>query len=125
MNSHSWDDISDTTQPMRYLLALSDGQRYALTTPTLIGRNPHREQGEESFACVMITDPDRTVSKTHLLIAVDSAGPYVMDRRSTNGTVVTLPDHQQIICGPGQRVRFSPGTTILFGQFSLSVELHR
>lgn len=125
MNTTTWDDISDTTQPMRYTLALSDGQRYAMTTPTLIGRNPQRDSGEESFTRIVIRDPDRTVSKTHLLIAVDSAGPYVVDRHSTNGTVVTLPDHQQILCGPGQRVRFSPGTTILFGQFTLTVELHR
>ena len=118
-----WNVISDTTQPMRYAMVFSDGNRYALTAPTLVGRNPHPEAGEDAYNLVVLNDPERTVSKTHLLIGVDAAGPYVVDRHSTNGTVVTLPDGQQILCGPQQKVRFTVGTTILCGQYSVRIEL--
>ena len=120
---HQWGMVSETTQPMRYAMNFSTGQRYALTAPTLIGRNPHPGENEEHFNTVVIADSLRSVSKTHLLIAADAAGPYVMDRNSTNGTVVTLADGQQIICGPGQKVRFGLGTTIVFGSHWVSLGL--
>lgn len=122
-NSGMWGVVSDTTQPMRYVLAVSDGNRYALTAATLIGRNPHPTSEDGVCNLVLISDPQRTVSKTHLLIATDAAGPYVVDRNSTNGTVVTLRDGQQIICGPQQKVRVTAGTTILCGQFAIRIEL--
>ncbi|WP_435299285.1 FHA domain-containing protein [Timonella sp. A28] len=115
--------ISDTTQPMRYAMTFSDGNRYALTAPTLVGRNPHLPEEDNNCNLVVLSDPLRTVSKTHMLIGVDAAGPYVVDKHSTNGTVVTLPDGQQIICAADQKVRFTAGTTILFGQFSVKIEL--
>lgn len=114
---------TESTQPMRYIMSVSNGNRYALTAPTLVGRNPEPEPGEEDYNIVIVADPQRTLSKTHLLLGADSAGPYVVDRNSTNGTVVTLPDNQQIICGPRQTVRFSAGTTILCGQFTIRIEL--
>lgn len=121
--SSLWGVVSDTTQPMRYVLAVSDGNRYALTTTTLIGRNPHPTNEDGACNLVLINDPLRTVSKTHLLVGTDAAGPYVVDRDSTNGTVVTLPDGQQVICGPQQKVRVTAGTTVLCGQFAIRIEL--
>lgn len=120
---HQWGMVSETTQPLRYAMNFSTGQRFALTAPTLIGRNPHPNENEENFNTVVIADSLRSVSKTHLLIAADAAGPYVMDRNSTNGTVVTLADGQQIICGPDQKVRFGLGTTIVFGSHWVSLGL--
>lgn len=119
----NWNQVGETTQPLRYAMNFSTGQRYALTAPTLIGRNPQLGPTESRFNTVVISDPLRSVSKTHFLIAADLAGPYVMDRNSTNGTVVTLADGQQIICGPGQKVRFGLGTSIIFGQFWVTLEL--
>jgi len=115
--------FSDTTQPMRYAVTFSDGNRYALTAPTLVGRNPQPNEYDRDVNLIVLNDPLRTVSKTHMLLGVDLAGPYVVDRRSTNGTVVTLPDGQQIICGPDQKVRFTVGSTIVCGQFTAKVDL--
>ncbi|WP_333810638.1 FHA domain-containing protein [Timonella senegalensis] len=115
--------FSDTTQPMRYAITFSDGNRYALTAPTLVGRNPQPAAHEHDTNLIVLNDPLRTVSKTHMLVGVDAAGPYVVDRRSTNGTVVTLPDGQQIICGPEQKVRFTVGSTIMCGAITAKVDL--
>lgn len=119
-----WAVASDTTQPMRYILSISDGNRYALTAPTLIGRNPNPTEHDGACNLVLVNDPQRTISKTHLLIATDHTGLYVEDRQSTNGTVVTLPDGQQVICAPLQKVRVTAGTTVLCGQYAVRIELH-
>ena len=115
--------VGDTTQPLRYALNFSTGQRFALTAPTLVGRNPQLVDGEERFNTVVIDDQLRSVSKTHMLLAAGSGGPYVTDRGSTNGTVVTLADGQQILCGPGQKVRIGLASTIIFGRFWVTIEL--
>lgn len=119
-----WLLASETTQPMRYVISVSDGNQYALTAPTLIGRNPNPTEQDGACNLVLVSDPQRTISKTHLLIATDRIGLYVEDRNSTNGTVVTLPDGQQVICAPQQKVRISAGTTVLCGQFAVRIELH-
>lgn len=116
--------ISDTTKPMRYTIALSDGNRYELKAPMLIGRNPQPMDLSPQCNLVPVVDPNRSVSKTHLLIAFDAAGPYLVDQQSTNGTLVSLPDGQQIICGPGQKVRVPAFTTVFFGQFTARIEVH-
>jgi pSer/pThr/pTyr-binding forkhead associated (FHA) protein len=61
------------------------------------------------------------VSKTHLMLGVDEQGPWVVDRGSTNGTLVTLADGQRIVCMPDRRVRLTDGSLVAFGDLSLSV----
>ncbi|MFB9954256.1 FHA domain-containing protein [Cellulomonas denverensis] len=88
--------------------------------PVLIGRNPAPLVG---LRAVAVPDPSMSVSKTHLVIGADVAGAWVMDRGSTNGTMVTLPDGQRIVCLPDQRVRVAPGSVVFFGDLSLTVGL--
>lgn len=88
--------------------------------PVLIGRNPAPLVG---LRAVAVQDPSMSVSKTHLVIGADVAGAWVMDRGSTNGTMVTLPDGQRIVCLPDQRVRVAPGSVVFFGDLSLTVGL--
>ena len=52
---------------------------------------------------------------------VDRHGVWVKDRASTNGTVVTLPDGQQILCGAHQQVRLPEGASVAFGDYGLDV----
>ena len=64
-------------------------------------------------------DPGRSVSKTHLQMGVDADGAWVADRGSTNGTVVTLPDGQQVVCRVDHPVRLRPGATVQLGDCTL------
>ena len=57
----------------------------------LLGRNPQPRVGEEDATLIKVLDESRTVSKSHLAVGVDAGGLYVMDRGSTNGTIVTAP----------------------------------
>lgn len=97
------------------VLRFSDGTEHRLRGMTLVGRNPQPEPDEIITDLVSVVDHGRSVSKTHLLVGMDARGLFVQDRRSTNGTVVTLPDAQQILCGEDQTVRVPPGATVSFG----------
>jgi hypothetical protein len=96
-------------------LRLSDGRTLDLTGTALIGRDPAPRVGESPGTLVAVPDPGRSVSKTHLGVGVDAGGAWVVDRQSTNGTVVTLPDGQQILCVPERRVRLPSGASVSFG----------
>ncbi|MGV8977404.1 MAG: RDD family protein [Cellulomonas sp.] len=97
---------------------LSDGQVVTVKRSLLVGRNPGDDDDSQ---VVRVDDPGRSVSKTHLQIGLDAAGVWVADRGSTNGTIVTLADGAQIVCGPGQRVRLPAGSTVSFGDCGLRV----
>ena len=102
-------------------IELSDGQRARFTGTALVGRNPEPRAGETAVRLIQVPDPGRSVSKTHLAIGVDRHGVWVKDRASTNGTVVTLPDGQQILCAPDQQVRLPRGASVAFGDYGLAV----
>ncbi len=102
-------------------LDLSDGRRLAVWGQALIGRAPVAAPGEEIAQLVAIDDPARSVSTTHLALGVDDGGAWIVDRGSTNGTVVTLPDGQQILCVPWQRVKVAAGARVRFGDASFLV----
>lgn len=99
-------------------LALSDGRRVVVDGVALVGRNPAAAVDVQT---VRVVDPGRSVSKTHLQIAVSSGGVWVADRGSTNGTVVTLPDGAQIVCPVDHPVRLRVGSTVTFGDCSFVV----
>lgn len=108
--------------PPSALLRLSDGQEMTVTETVLIGRNPSTSDGETVGELFRVPDPGRSVSKTHLLVGVDDEGVWVVDRASTNGTIVTLSDGQQIICAPHQVVRLPDGAAVGFGDYSVTFE---
>jgi len=95
---------------------LSDGRRVSIERTALVGRNP---ASDAHVQLVRVTDPTRSVSKTHLQIGVEPAGVWVADRGSTNGTIVTLPDGGQVACRADQQVRIRVGSTVVFGDCSM------
>ncbi|UZN01784.1 RDD family protein [Cellulomonas sp. S1-8] len=100
-------------------VALDDGRVLTVERLALVGRNP--SPGAE-VQVVRVVDPTRSVSKTHLQLAVDGAGgSWVVDRGSTNGTVVTLPDGGQVVCRVDHPVRLREGAVVVFGDRSLRV----
>ena len=103
-----------------WAVRLPDGTVAALDGPLLVGRNPDPQDGVRTVA---VADPGRSVSKTHLMLGVDEHGPWVVDRGSTNGTLVTLADGQRIVCLPDRRVRLADGSLVAFGDLALAVGL--
>ena len=109
------------TRP-RATLLLWDNRVVVLDGTALVGRNPSPREGEQlPVQVIAVLDRGRSVSKTHFAMGVDADGVWLKDRSSTNGTIVTLTDGQQILCAPEQLVRVPVGASVAFGDYWLTV----
>jgi len=109
------------TRP-RATLLLWDNRVVVLDGTALVGRNPSPREGEAlPVQVIAVLDRGRSVSKTHLAMGVDADGVWLKDRSSTNGTIVTLTDGQQILCAAEQTVRVPIGASVAFGDYWLTV----
>jgi uncharacterized RDD family membrane protein YckC len=95
-------------------IELESGARRVIDGPALVGRNPQAAEGA-GVILVRVEDPTRSVSKNHAELGVDSAGLWLTDRGSTNGTVVSVPGRSPQVAEPGARVRVPVGATIHVG----------
>lgn len=90
-----------------------DGQRLAVAVPTLLGRHPAPDPGEE-VALVAVEDSTFSFSKTHLLLTPTADGMTVTDRHSTNGVIVQEAD-RRTICPPSVAYLLTVPATVLIG----------
>lgn len=112
----AFEAVEPDPDPAGAEIELHDGRLVRVVGTALVGRNPVAVDGAQ---VVRVVDPGRSVSKTHLQIGVADGAVWVADRGSTNGTLVTLADGQQIVCGPEQHVRLPVGATVSFGNCGL------
>jgi len=96
------------------VLEVESGERYVVDTKALVGRNPQAPDAS-GWILIKVEDPTRSVSKTHAELGVDTAGLWLTDRGSTNGTVVSAPGLPPRVAEPGARVRVPVGSTIHVG----------
>ncbi|QTV80741.1 FHA domain-containing protein [Microbacterium sp. NIBRBAC000506063] len=66
-------------------------------------------------------DDTRSVSKTHLAIALTRRGITATDRNSTNGSAILRQGAEHLLVG-GQPAELRGGDVIRFGDRSLTVE---
>ncbi|WP_426987070.1 RDD family protein [Pseudarthrobacter sp. Y6] len=125
--SHPDDDLDRTQMrggapyapPVAVLrIKLDDGRDFQLDRNVLLGRNPLGQAGEEQAQLLAVSDPGRSISKTHLHLLTDGAGIWVTDRNSTNGSAVTTPDGRRTPLQPAVPAFVSPGSTVHFGDRS-------
>jgi hypothetical protein len=100
----------------RFVLQFSTGESISVAGTGLVGRNPLAEPGEYFDALVTISDPGKSVSKTHLEFGQDSGAFWIADRFSGNGTIVREPERQPKRCDAGKRYRVSRGTRVDIGE---------
>jgi len=104
-----------------WLAVLDDGREIEVNGLVLLGRNPQPQPGEEDAQLIKIADETRTVSKSHLAIATDSDGAFVVDRGSTNGSTVTTSAGVSTRCQIGERVRVAEGSIVSIGDHWLEI----
>jgi uncharacterized RDD family membrane protein YckC len=104
-----------------WFVVLDDGREIDITGLVLLGRNPHAQPGEEDAQLIKIADETRTVSKSHLAIATDRDGAFLVDRGSTNGSTVTTSGGVSTKCRMGERVRVSEGSIVSIGDHWLEI----
>jgi len=99
-----------------FLLRFSNGTSVTVTSGGLLGRNPAGNSADADAHLIIVTDPDRTVSKTHLEFGIEAGDFWICDRFSGNGTTVQEPGHPPRRLIPGRRYRIFRGTVVGIGE---------
>lgn len=108
------DDLESTRISIpghRLMLTWDDGQRATVSGRTVFGRNP---EPERDAVVVAVRDETLSLSKTHFEAAAEASGGWIMDRHSTNGTVI-VREGIRIECVAGQRTPIRLGDAIEIG----------
>ena len=103
------------------LLTFDTGQRLQLPIPFAanLGRRPEASEQEDRLCAV--SDPDGTVSKTHLRIECRGESVWVMDLGSTNGSAVIDETGAASRLDAGARMRLEEGTRVRIGDRMFTV----
>ncbi|WP_173924315.1 FHA domain-containing protein [Agromyces sp. Marseille-P2726] len=113
-----------TTQPVpgAWRLRGDGGVEVLVLRPIVLGRHPATDAAPVGAAPVALTDPARSVSKTHALVEVVADELVVTDLHSTNGITVEASDGRSSRLEPGLRTSVPGGATLLLGEFALLVD---
>ncbi|WP_345028236.1 RDD family protein, partial [Cellulomonas oligotrophica] len=128
--------VADPAQLRRRTSALTllfdTGQRVRVAGRGLVGRKPSAGDGRDILHVVAIDDPSRSVSRVHLEFgpvaapgsdaSTAPAELWVLDRGSTNGTVVVDPDGEARVLPPGARAVVGPGWQVRMGERVIQVD---
>ncbi len=99
-----------------FVLEFSTGDTFPVTGHGFLGRNPVPAFPFDEAQLVRIVDPQLTVSKAHLEFGVDSAGLWIIDLRSGNGTIIQPVDASPWRAEPGKRYGVSRGWRVRIGE---------
>ena len=105
-----------------YTLTLSTGETLEVSANGLIGRMPQPSAGEQFAHLVIVTDPSRSVSKTHLEFGFDGEHLWVLDRNSGNGSIIREFGKIPRRAEPGRQYLVPRGTRIDMGETQLTID---
>lgn len=98
-----------------YTLSFSTGDVVEVSGSGLVGRRPITQPGEHVDQLVVLSDPTRSVSKTHLEFGLEGDELWICDRYSGNGTVAHPLGGVARQCEAGRRYRVTRGTRVEIG----------
>jgi hypothetical protein len=103
-------------------LVFSTGERAQIVGRGLIGRMPVAPANEICDHLIVVSDPSKTVSKTHLRVEALAEGLMVTDLDSANGTVVSMPGIAAERLARHERVILMSGATVGIGDQSFTIQ---
>lgn len=112
---------NELTSMVSFTITLGNGDRVDITRSGLLGRMPTPAEGEEFEHLIVVSDPGRSVSKTHLEFGVEGSELWIADRNSGNGTIVREPGVVPRRAQPGTRYTVVRGTRLDFGDLHLTI----
>jgi hypothetical protein len=113
--------VTPTGVPPGWVLAFDTGERVPVDGVVLVGRRPSARPGEAVRHLVALPSQDMSLSKTHAQIGVAGDGALVvMDRGSTNGSVLTRQGVSRPLSG-GKPTTLLEGDLVRFGDRSMEV----
>ncbi|WP_061962978.1 FHA domain-containing protein [Demequina aurantiaca] len=105
------------------LLVFDTGQReqVPLTSGIVLGRNP--SPIEPTDHAIVVEDPEKTVSRTHLRIEHTRGRTWVMDNGSANGTHLIDDTGHTTALAAHERTVLEDGTRVRIGQRAFSINV--
>ena len=111
-----------TPAPDGLHLEFDDQKCIELDGSILLGRNPAHGDGDVGVRLVVLDDPERSVSKTHLLIQPGAGCIWVTDRGSANGSSIVDAQGAVRALEPGKPEQALVGQTVYLGDRYFYVE---
>ena len=106
---------------VRWRAVLDDGQSFVIAGTVLLGRRPEARAGDVAAHVVPLASGDMSVSKTHAKIGpVPDGSLVVMDRGSTNGTLVVRRGTARKLA-PGRPATLLDGDEVVLGDRRVTV----
>lgn len=101
-------------RPVLGTITFTDGRVVHVSRPLLIGRSPKADGvlSGEPPELVVVPSPLKEISSTHVELRLEGWQVLVVDRQSTNGTVVFAPGRDPQRLRPGEPVPITPGTRV-------------
>jgi hypothetical protein len=98
------------------------GTRHPISNRTVFGRAPVRPATMQDAALLALTDPSKSLSKTHAVVTPTPHGLVIEDVGSTNGVIITSPDGAESTAAVGVETPLEPGSVLELGEFVLRIE---
>jgi hypothetical protein len=112
----------DPAEPgTRWRLLLPDGAEITLDQPILLGREPVAPGDVSGARPIAVRDPEKTVSKTHVLLTPADSGVRVRDLHSSNGTTLVLPGGRVPVPADGDLL-VNRAATLELGRYRVRLE---
>jgi len=102
-------------------MRFEDGLTVDVTAAGLLGRSPAAGDGEAIGLLVPVIDESMLISKTHAAFGVDGDGFWLIDRGSSNGTLVTPPAAAAFELVPWERRHIPWNSVVEVGGRSFTV----
>ena len=101
-------------------IVLDSGEREPVDAVLVLGRAP--TSSDPSHRLVTVTDPTRSLSRTHLRLGpAGRGGVWAEDMFSSNGTVLRLADGTTRYLPRGERVELDLGSALVIGERTLTI----
>ena len=101
--------------PPRWRVHLDSGESFVIAGLALVGRRPEPRAGEQVAHLIPLASADMSVSKTHAQLGPAPDGTIVvMDRGSTNGTVLVRQGVARQLA-PGKPAALLDGDRVVYG----------
>lgn len=111
--------VGKTRRPIGVLVA-SDGRRFELSRPVVIGRDPRFDADLADAHRVRVLRRD--VSRRHAIVRVDGWTATVEDAGSTNGTLLVSPDGEQQVLEPHHPRSLLFDATVSVGSMTFTLQ---
>lgn len=123
-----WDEeLNDTIAAFRrredvlWRLELANGEPVLVISSTLLGRRPSPHPRWPRAQMCRVSDPTRTMSKSHAIFESVDEELWVSDLGSKNGVTVVHTDGRTEIVEPTGRTRVETGAVVSLGDYPIRI----